>query len=280
MVEETIRHFTLNEKRNIFDGSSERHIRDTMSKLDKFFDFERYGHRYLTDFKGRDINRFLNFLEDDLGLSKGTCNRYASAISLVFKHAVKEEVIPHAPKFNWKKEKGGRIRFFTAEEITKIYWLFKNSRKQWMVDMFTVGLHTGMRLGEILQAGDTAFISQCQKYYYLPKTKNGSDRKVPLNKSSLEALQRLGKVKDKYKEKQFYALWREAKKRIGKGKDDPFVFHVSRHTCATKMANEMKVNTLIIGSILGHKSQSTTARYVHADIDNLCDIANQLDEAM
>ena len=39
---------------------------------------------------------------------------------------------------------------------------------------------------------------------------------------------------------------------------------------------EGKVNTLIIGKILGHRSQATTAKYVHENKDTLLDIVENL----
>ena len=272
---ETIREFTHAEKRNIWEGSSDRHIAESMSKMQKFFEFQKYGDKPLDSFKPRQIHVFFNFLEDDLGLSLSTVNRYAAALSSVFKHGVKEELISHAPDFNWKKVKSERPRYFTDKEIENLYWFFNNSGETWVADIFTVGLNTGMRLGEILQAGDTAFISPSKKFLHLPKTKNGDARDVPLNRKALEALQRLGRVKDVYNHHKFYDLWHEARDRFAKG-DPNFVFHICRHTCASRMANEHKVNTLIIGKILGHRSQATTAKYVHENKDALLDIVENL----
>ncbi len=272
---ETIKQFTLKEQRHIWEGAGEKHTQDSLVKLERFFSFQRYGERTLDSFKPRDIHLFFTWLEDDKKLAKSTINRYAASISSVFKHAVNEELIDHAPNFKWKKVKSERPRFLSQEEIDKMHWLFKNSGKSWMSELLTVGLQTGMRLGEILQVGDTANISSCGKFVENLICKNGDSRLVPLNQSAKSALQRLGKVKEVFNHHEFYDLWREGRDRFANG-DKNFVFHLCRHTCATRLANEFKINTLVIGKILGHRSQATTAKYVHEDKKVLLDIVEKL----
>jgi integrase len=272
---ETIRQFTLKEQRHIWEDASEKHMKDSLVKLERFFNFQRYGERTLDSFKPRDIHLFFNWLEDDKNLAKATINRYAASISSVFKHAVNEEVIDHVPNFKWKKVKSERPMFISDKQVKQLYWLFNNSGKTWVSDLLTVGLQTGMRLGEILQVGDTAYISKCGKFVENLKCKNGDSRRVPLNQSAFKALERLGRVKDVFHHHSFYDLWREGRDRFAGG-DKNFVFHLTRHTCASRLANEFSINTLVIGKILGHRSQATTAKYVHEDENVLLDIVDKL----
>ena len=58
--------------------------------------------------------------------------------------------------------------------------------------------------------------------------------------------------------------------------DDTFVFHVTRHNAASKMANELKVPTVIVAEMMGHQSLKTTQRYVHAKPETLRDISMQM----
>ena len=55
--------------------------------------------------------------------------------------------------------------------------------------------------------------------------------------------------------------------------DDTYVFHVTRHTAASKMANDLAVPTVTIAEALGHSSLKTTQKYVHAKPDTLADIS-------
>jgi integrase len=61
-----------------------------------------------------------------------------------------------------------------------------------------------------------------------------------------------------------------------KGGGSAAVFHCTRHTAATVMANEMNINHLLIGAMLGHKDPSSTMKYVHAKPETMGDIAAQL----
>ena len=62
--------------------------------------------------------------------------------------------------------------------------------------------------------------------------------------------------------------WDKAKATMGLEDDDQFVFHVCRHTCATRLANA-DVDVLTIKTWLGHKRIETTQRYTHVKSSNL-----------
>ena len=55
----------------------------------------------------------------------------------------------------------------------------------------------------------------------------------------------------------------QAKKIIAPN-DPHFTFHVTRHTCASELANEDNQNLKLIAEYLGHRSLNTTTKYVHA----------------
>ena len=57
--------------------------------------------------------------------------------------------------------------------------------------------------------------------------------------------------------------------------DKTFTFHVTRHTCASNLANSGK-NQQLIGEILGHRSEKTTSKYVHPHDDAKRDATNEL----
>ena len=58
--------------------------------------------------------------------------------------------------------------------------------------------------------------------------------------------------------------------------DDQFVFHVFRHTAASHMANELNLNSDIIGQWLGHRNPNTTAKYIHTKPTTMREIAGKL----
>jgi integrase len=44
------------------------------------------------------------------------------------------------------------------------------------------------------------------------------------------------------------------------------------------MANDLQVNSILIGQMLGHRSEQTTRKYIHAKPQNLLNIAQKLSE--
>ena len=83
----TLAQFIAEEHSRIWQDSTDKHQSETEVKLDRFTAFAGYGSRTLDTFKPKDIHRFQDHLLA-VGLSKSTVNRYSSAISKVFKHAV------------------------------------------------------------------------------------------------------------------------------------------------------------------------------------------------
>ena len=55
---------------------------------------------------------------------------------------------------------------------------------------------------------------------------------------------------------------------MGLTKDDQFVFHATRHTCATRMV-DASINIFVIKEWMGHKRIETTLRYAHVRPENL-----------
>ena len=269
----TFEDFMLREARRLWRG---KHLAETKAKLVRFSTFRDYGSRRLDDFKPADIYRFSDHLQDE-GLSDNTINHYFAAISSVFKHGVEMELITHAPKIKWFKVRSGRPRFLSDAEITKLDRFLSNHPNNWMAHFVTISLNTGMRLGEILKITPDD-VSQTDDGWWveLRDTKNGDDRSVPLNKQAFEALKALDLEPVKhYSHRRFYNTWAEARRAIAKN-DVHFVFHILRHTAATNMANNLRVPSNLIAMMLGHRSERTTAKYVHAKAATLQDIAKQM----
>ena len=265
------------------------HRERTLAQLQRFVRFADHTTRPITDYLPKHIHAFA----DDLhwqGLKATSINRYLATVSKVFAHAVDEEVITHAPKLKFNKEAKVRPRFFTDAEIDHAIDFFVQRGDQWMADMFLLGVKTGMRRGEILALGgvsdkgkltlaETAMITPDSKWIFLPAaaTKTSEDRYVPLNQIEVvEAARRLVEsLPQKFSHRTFYRRWGLLKRQMN-GLDDRFVFHVTRHTCATRMANDLQVPTAMIQKMLGHATIQTTQKYVHAKDDTMQAIAARM----
>ena len=206
------------------------------------------------------------------GISDASANRYASAMSALLTFAVECKLRDDSPKLRYRHE-FSRERYMTLQEIDELVCHFTERGDQWMADLVFVGVNTGMRLGEILELG----IVNCGKNshrgeatiqtdaIHLPakitKTKKG--RYVSINETVRDACVRLSSsIGTHFTHRKFYDRWDDARQKVAPN-DKEFVFHCLRHTCASMMANDLKMNSLIIGDQLGHKSERTTAKYVH-----------------
>jgi len=283
-----MREFYDKHKEMLWNESCEQHRVENIRKIKKFFTYEDIASRDIDDVKEVDVDLFINHLHKVEGLAKSTCNRYIAAISGFFKLAVKYRYIKDNLKIKQTKEILSRPRYFSEEEIEKVNERLDNSRHPWVKHFFTLGLMTGMRKGEILSIGldkeeckkqgkTYGVISKDRKIVHLHQTKNGHDRIVPLNDDANNALLALNdKPSSFYTQKSFYNTWSLARHHAVGNDDDNFVFHVTRHTCATTLANDHGIPTVLIAEILGHRSMDTTKRYVHGKEKNLSAIMNQL----
>jgi len=258
---------------------NEQHRKRSLSQLDKFLRFKDYHKRPLKQFLPRDVHAFADHMVKT-GSSEATVNRYLSTVSKVFTHAVDEQVITLSPKFKFFKAKSERVRYFSDTEIDQMLTFFDERGDWWMHDMVLLALKTGMRKSEILAVGEgTATITDCGKWIDLPAavTKTAKARMVAIaNPDAKKAAQRLAKgLAGAYTKKRFDYRWELLKREYARN-DDTYVFHVTRHTAASKMANDLQVPTVIVAKALGHSSLSTTAKYVHAKDDTLADISARM----
>ena len=73
----------------------------------------------------------------------------------------------------------------------------------------------------------------------------------------------------------FYRSFKKAQPDVFKG-DKAAVFHTFSHMAATLLANDAMVNTKLIGHFLGHASERTTNRYIHAKKSSLIGTLNMV----
>ena len=258
---------------------SDEHRKRSIAQVNKFLAFRDNLSRPLTQFFSEDLDDFADHLIDT-GSSQATVNRYLASITKVFNHAVNKRRLKFAPRATFFKEDSNRVRYFTDEEVANILSFFRQRGDWWMADMVTLGCKLGMRRGEIVALGEgRATISADGQWLHLPEcvTKTSKERYLPLsNEEAHRAAHRLADGLSKhYSKKAFDYRWGLCKREYARN-DSTFVFHVTRHTAATRMANELEVPTVIIAEYMGHASLKTTAKYAHAKPTTLLDIGARM----
>lgn len=275
----TILDFAKKNGHRIWSG---KHYQNCMSQLTRMNGFEDFSVRSMGDIKPANIYDFIDHL-DEQGLTKTTLNRYLGSVSCILSLAKDMEYIDYVPKIKWFKEDSGRPRYFSKYEVAQLVDFFISTGELWINDYNMLSLNSGMRLGEIKginnpSAKTTGEISGCGNFVHLKNTKNGDERLVPLNKHAKKALRNLDYRPIKFfKHRKFYDLWVDARKAIAPN-DEDFVYHVNRHTCATRLAMEFNTPTTVMCRIMGWKNPKIAMKYIHSDPNSIASIMSKLED--
>ena len=208
-------------------------------------------------------------------ITNNSCNRELNLISAIFSHAQKEWDLGNftnpvrlikRPPYDEKPRK----ERWSNEEVHRIYegCDFPYGGKPVLVQHYicyalSLAVETAMRNGEICSMQKKHYFRE-EGYVFLPNTKNGEEREVPLTDKAIEILDILCKGLD---EEDFIlrgqnsdslgANFRRMKKKVGLSHKH---FHDSRHEAATRLSKVFK-NTLELSAITGHKRLDILKRY-------------------
>lgn len=198
-------------------------------------------------------------------VSGGTVIRELAYLSSIINHARREWGInvPNPVQMVRKPQSPqARSRVLTEEEIAKLLQALEpvGRRSHWTKPAVQLALETAMRRGELLSLrwenidlqGRTAF---------LPDTKNGDSRTVPLSTAAVQVLQGLPKhisgVVIPVKFFSLHAAFKRACKRAGLA---DVRFHDLRRTAITHIAEKLP-NVIELAAVSGHKSLMVLKHY-------------------
>lgn len=218
----------------------------------------------------------------------GTALRYIATMSAVFECCIKDWMwILQNPLRAIKKPSPGRrkTRFFTLEEISKIQNLCATSNSNYMLSIFTIAIHTGMRRGEILSL-KWENIDFKDREIHLPTSKNGEPRDIAMTNDVHQALSKLAisngfsksnlvfpSPKDPHKPVDIKSTWERILSKAGIHDGS---FHTIRHSTCTYLAS-MNISPTLIARIVGHKDSRTTDIYIDAVKSHRHEVMKQLE---
>lgn len=224
---------------------------------------EAIGDLKISEVEESHIDKYVDSLRNQ-GKKAGTINRKLAALSRMLIHASRMRYIDRVPSIIRVKEPKGRVCWLTHDEEAELLAL---PMDDWMGNLIVVLLDTGMRLGEALKL-HSKDVDAHHKLVHLWDTKNGDSRSVPLTVRALDAIRFAEGQVFPHSSVDCHRKWDVLRAAMNRSDDPHFVFHMLRHTCASRLV-QGGVQIPVIQQWLGHTNIQTTMRYAHISPDNL-----------
>ena len=206
-----------------------------------------------------------------------TVIRDLSVLSAIINHARREWgiAIQNPVKVIRKPQMPpGRDRVLSkAEEAVLLNQLeVRGRRNPLMQPMAILAIESAMRRGEILGI-EWKHIDFEKRTVYLPLTKNGQSRSVPLSTRALETLRAMSRTLDgRVFPISIAAMEASFLRAVRRSNLHGLHFHDLRHTAATRMSSKLP-NVIELAAVTGHISLQMLKRYYHP---NAVDLAVKL----
>ncbi len=243
---------------------------------------DQIGQREIEKYKAEKLGE-----KKDGKLSPKTINNHLSILHKMLATAVEWGLIAHAPQVKWLKVPEQEFDFLTFEEADR---LIAGADGEWRT-MITVGLKTGLRLGELLAlrwedvdlVTGRLIVRRAVARGKIGTPKSGKPREVPLGKVVLAAIKSHRHLRGELvfsdqdgnmhtKGACKWPLWRACRKAslrmIG--------WHVLRHTFASHLVMR-GAPIKAVQELLGHSTIEMTMRYAHLSPDARRQTAELLD---
>lgn len=164
----------------------------------------------------------------------------------------------------------GRSRTLDQEEMERLLNALTPTgrRNPWLQPLVRLALATAMRRGELL-ALTWGHVDLHRKVAFLPMTKNGSSRHVPLSPEAVTLLAALPRTDKLHvfpvSACTVSAAFDRACKRAG---IDDLRFHDLRHSATTELAKKLP-NVIELAAVTGHQTLQMLKRYYHPSPEEL-----------
>jgi len=205
-----------------------------------------------------------------------TINREVACLKRMFSKAIEWGQTAENPgaKVKLLREDNRMERILTPEEQQRLLAVCTDHSRPFVV----TALHTGMRLGEILNL-KWEHVDLSRGYLAVEYTKNGKSRKIPMNPTLTATLKAVTKGGPFVfgGEKPYGAIKTSFKAALRRAGISACRFHDLRHTFASSLV-AAGVDLVTVKELLGHSEISMTMRYSHPTPENKRRAVNLLAE--
>ena len=198
-------------------------------------------------------------------VSAGTVIRELAYLSAIINHARREWGInvPNPVQMVRKPQSPqARSRVLTDEEVARLLDALEPTgrRSHWTKPAVQLAVATAMRRGELLSLS-WEHIDLLNRTAFLPDTKNGDSRTVPLSSAAIQVLAALPRhISGAVFPVKFFTLDAAFKRGIRRAGLEGVRFHDLRRTAITRMAEKLP-NVIELAAVSGHKSLMVLKRY-------------------
>ncbi|MFM6991597.1 MAG: tyrosine-type recombinase/integrase [Rhodoferax sp.] len=198
-------------------------------------------------------------------VSAGTVIRELAYLSAIINHARREWGInmPNPVQMVRKPQSPqARSRVLTDDEVAKLLQSLEPAgrRSHWTKPAVQLALVTAMRRGELLSL-KWEHIDLIGRTAFLPDTKNGDSRTVPLSSVAVQVLAELPRhISGVVIPVKYFTLDAAFKRGVRRAGLDGVRFHDLRRTAITRMAEKLP-NVIELAAVSGHKSLMVLKRY-------------------
>jgi integrase len=216
----------------------------------------------------------------NMGRTGSTVRNDLNTLSAVFRHAISEwgyEGLENpVAALRRPRLSPGRTRRVTDTEIAAVKRLTASICLPMIIDL---AVETAMRLSELVTLR-WQHINLPDRTVYLPETKNGYSRVIPLSSHAVTVFHELQRKQVSQVDtnvfnitshsitvafrRAAYRLYRDSDGQLGKD----LRFHDLRHEAVSRLF-ERGLNPIEVASISGHRSIQVLARYTHIRIESL-----------
>jgi integrase len=213
-------------------------------------------------------------------VSANTVRLELAFLSVVFEQCRKEwglAVSNPVRQIRMPKPGKPRQRRLEAGEEDALLAACKASRAYYLHSFVVLAIETGMRSGEML-AMRWEHVNFTNRTVFLPDTKNGSPRTVPLSTRALNAIYTLPRsINGRLFRSGYHSIHNAFQLAITKAQamkpdSETFLrglrFHDLRHEAVTRLF-EKGLNPIEVGMVSGHKTLSMLQRYTHLRSEEL-----------
>lgn len=237
----------------------------------------KFGHLRLDQVSTTEFATWLKEMRDQ-GYAPASVNR----LMIIFRHMYnlgKRWGIPGTERnpilgISLLPENNRRERFLSAAETQRLHDALDLSENPLLKSIIALLLLFGCRKRELLDAR-WEHVDLSRRIWYIPMSKSGKARHVPISSAALAVLEALPRLRDcpyllpnPKTQKPFntiYHSWDTARRLAGL----PEVrIHDLRHSAASNMISAGQ-SIYVVGQILGHRQVQTTERYAHVAPDAL-----------